>query len=402
MSRIILTHVGITALLAPALAEFYTGDVDVLRRKLQQDRVSPHELAICIRDMCDGLMTIWSPNFASGPQAWRERSPAEIAVLSLLQLTNDDVIVLLHSETQIGEFCARLIESALQIDSIPPDREYPYCGAGQIRLKQLDNVKISDDGNDYDLHDPFGTMNMADTFVRKGLPNYVTQVWEMYQQLLKDGGGELIFNITSGYKGLIPIARDLSTLLTSYSRDRGHNITSELCYLYQNSKEMIHIPALPLKFDWSKIPAESLSMTNDNLGIALESIPSKDIVEYSAYFVINHDTKRIYRSVLGELVWAMVKHVNDTLKLDGIQMMEFRNALAVALTSIFDLKQIVRFGLDENLDRIVNMPNNLDGACFELIEWAQARGRTRDLLRFMRKENPENSLLQGFAQQFGE
>jgi hypothetical protein len=305
MSRIILTHVGLTALLAPALADFYTGDMDVLRGKLQQDRGSPHELAICIHDLCDGLMKIWSPNFASGPQAWRERSPAEIAALSLLEPDDGDVVLLLHSETQTGEFCARLIEAALQIDSIPPDRKYPRCSASQIRLKQLDGIKISGDRNDFDPRDPFGDRSAADSFVRKGLVGYVSVVWQCYQELLNQGGGELVFNITSGYRGLTPIARDLAILLEGYTQKNKHPVHCQMAYLFEHGQSLIRYDPFPVAINWSFVPEWKILDEASRAPWIVET--RYDASQHAAYFKnVDGDLKHKQLSPLGAIIWALM------------------------------------------------------------------------------------------------
>src|SRR5258708_23902306 len=88
----------------------------------------------------------------------------------------------------------------------------------------------------------------------------------------------------------------------------------------------------------------------------------------------------------------------DMLKIDGMQRKHLQNALLSAFPSWLDLKQMVDFELNENLDSIVRN-SNLKHTVFELIKWAEAHGRMNDLIRAALKANPDNLELHAFAAQ---
>jgi hypothetical protein len=305
MNRIILTHVGVSVLLTPTFVEFYTSDTMDLQQKLQRDYVSPDDLDICFRDLRDGLETTWSPDYTPHPHEWRQRSPAEIAALSLLKLQSDDTVVLLHSQTKAGEFCAKLIAEALQIDTIPPNRTYPHCTASQLRLEPLKGVKITDDGeNNFDRRDAFSPQTLLETLVHTGLVSYVSFVWDRYQELIDQGGGELIFNITSGYRGLTPIARDLALLLEGYARGNSQPVRCRMVYLFQRGESLIRYDPLPMAINWRLLPKwEVLDEASRKPGV----VPTRYEAAEAAYFAdVEGDLKHQRLSPLGAVVYALM------------------------------------------------------------------------------------------------
>jgi len=77
------------------------------------------------------------------------------------------------------------------------------------------------------------------------------------------------------------------------------------------------------------------------------------------------------------------------LNLNGPQQRQLMNALLDAFPDYDALQQMVRFGLNENLDSIVSR-GNLTTVAFELIKWAMAKGRLEELLVATIAENPQN------------
>jgi hypothetical protein len=84
--------------------------------------------------------------------------------------------------------------------------------------------------------------------------------------------------------------------------------------------------------------------------------------------------------------------MNRPIKLNGNQLRRLHDALVDAFRSRNDLVRLVRFHLNENLETIVGA-GPLSQTAFELIEWAQSRGRLGELLRGARAENSGNPLL---------
>ena len=83
------------------------------------------------------------------------------------------------------------------------------------------------------------------------------------------------------------------------------------------------------------------------------------------------------------------------MDLSGSQKEALQKALLSTFRRSSDLKQMVTFGLDENLEAIAGT-GALEDVTFELIEWADSRGRTEDLLQAAQNANPTNPDLAAF------
>jgi len=87
------------------------------------------------------------------------------------------------------------------------------------------------------------------------------------------------------------------------------------------------------------------------------------------------------------------------MKLSGAQLQQILSALISAYPTVGALDRMVSFGLDENLQAIAGN-GNLNDVVFELIRWAQARGRLEELVREASEQNPGNPELQAVAGSF--
>lgn len=87
-------------------------------------------------------------------------------------------------------------------------------------------------------------------------------------------------------------------------------------------------------------------------------------------------------------------------KLTGAEYQELQKALLSAFRSNDELTRLVRFHLGENLAAIV-APGALASVVFELIQWAESRGRLGELIDGALKENPGNPTLREFAARLG-
>ena len=86
-------------------------------------------------------------------------------------------------------------------------------------------------------------------------------------------------------------------------------------------------------------------------------------------------------------------------KLPGVTLKRFHEALLAAFPTRNDLAQMVRVGLDENLEAIA-APENLRITVFQLLGWAEAQGRLPALISGARRENPGNPALRAFAEEY--
>ncbi|WP_414583673.1 effector-associated domain EAD1-containing protein [Scytonema sp. PCC 10023] len=77
---------------------------------------------------------------------------------------------------------------------------------------------------------------------------------------------------------------------------------------------------------------------------------------------------------------------------------EFHKALLSAFPIPGKLKMMVRFSLNENLDAITT-GENYQISVFQLILWAEANGRLKELLTAARQDNPGNPALRRFDEE---
>lgn len=307
MTRVLITHVGVSVLSNRALKSFYTSNLTRLHEDLRRDIERPDALKLVKRDLERGLGRVWDRNYTPDAQQRREDSPAEIAALSVLRIQPNDRVVLLHSDTAGGRFCGELLQHALRLTSVPTGTGYPHCGATQLRLQNVEGLKITDDSAVIDSEIGVDPQSRPATFVRHGLVSYVERVWEEYTALLAAGGGDLIFNITSGYKGLVSIARDLALLLNSYAREKSHAIRCRQCYLYQNSDDLIWYDPLPVTIDWHVMSRELLRKLSD-ASAPPGIVAGRPALEETIYFEDNpHKPNHKQLSPLGAVTWALLR-----------------------------------------------------------------------------------------------
>lgn len=80
------------------------------------------------------------------------------------------------------------------------------------------------------------------------------------------------------------------------------------------------------------------------------------------------------------------------MPLTGDQTRTIHDALANAFRTKASLTKLVRFNLNEQLEHIADGQNTSD-IIFNLIDWADAQGRIKELLQAAIKENPQNEML---------
>ena len=85
------------------------------------------------------------------------------------------------------------------------------------------------------------------------------------------------------------------------------------------------------------------------------------------------------------------------MQLTGPEHRQLRDALISAYPSRSTLAQMVSFELNENLNTIVG-DGGLSDVVFNLINWAESRGRLEELVTKARKANPGNPQLRAFAE----
>lgn len=299
MARVIITHVGTSALRCKALLERANFDTDALDRSLQLERGSREDLRRAYReDLMRGLRDTWQSRY--DPSVRRMRSPAEIASLSLLDLQRNDRVVLLHPECAGGKFCADLVTLALTGEGIPTGLAYPHTGV--VEMHQVDGLKVTGDPNLDDL-DLGASDALSASFVRQGAASYVEQVMTQFERMSE--GDQLVFNITGSYKGLVPIARDMSLLLAA-SETRA--ITSEVCYLFETGAQLIRYGTLPLRLHWPPELVSDLDRASGERPVGLDLLKTRGEGPWQSLFERVSDAPPLVRlSALGAVLRTFLR-----------------------------------------------------------------------------------------------
>jgi hypothetical protein len=89
---------------------------------------------------------------------------------------------------------------------------------------------------------------------------------------------------------------------------------------------------------------------------------------------------------------------NGNAPLDGKQIKQLTDGLLGAFTGFDDLARVVRVALNEPLNRIVDQQANFTDQAWKLVEWADAKGQLRNLLRAAVANVPGNVQLRSAAE----
>src|SRR4051812_27452702 len=83
---------------------------------------------------------------------------------------------------------------------------------------------------------------------------------------------------------------------------------------------------------------------------------------------------------------------------EGEWLRTFQEALLNAFPTQDGLRQMVRYGLDQNLEEFAPV-TNLRSTVFEVLRWAESNGKLDAVLASALKANPENPRLLAFARE---
>lgn len=199
MKRLIITTVGTSITTNPKLiSSDFKHEVNTIKRGIK-----PRHYEKCVRQTVRNLTNVFNqPHFSN------DSLSAELASICVLdksiKLKNDDVIALLATDTKDGIFCAEVNKKAMESLDL-----CKICGPYEI-----EGLKIK------------GDENIAKDFVEKGFINFQKEVEKIIKENEVDG--TKYFNITGGFKGIIPSATILAI-------ENG----MILIYLYEESKNLI-------------------------------------------------------------------------------------------------------------------------------------------------------------------
>jgi hypothetical protein len=305
MPRTIITHVGASLLSDTCVVFHRFRDREALLRTFRLTH--NYDAVTGYIERATTYFTEQLGRYWKDPDRHR-KVPAEIASLSRLDITEKDTIVLLHSDTNEGAFCAKVIQAALSEKTLQAS-DYPYCAVDRVSIHRINGLRVTELPGETDNE----TEGVAERFVSDGLTSYIDHVWTAYKELAEPlqsveyhgTSGQLIFNVTAGYKGMIPLARDLAQLLAQHIRGIGVPITSEVCYLYEESDTLITFASLPIQFDWWQINEHWMAR-------AAQADPTLQLAEIDQRMRQYFDASKtpIQLSPLGRVVWELGKRLD--------------------------------------------------------------------------------------------
>jgi hypothetical protein len=297
MKRIVITHVGITALTndkaVPASLHPARDELRELTEPGSTSGVNP-ELIVKLRDGIGEFgHRIWQSQKA---EKWRrEHSSAEIASLSLLDLQPGDEVRLVASATPLGGYCAQIVHSALLWDIFP---------ARFTERKQDPGVYLPPPVTIEGLEVAAPQAN--EKLREQGLPTYLTMISDLFRYAYT-ARGALVFNMTSGYRGLIPFATLLATLLGSEPPGARPLVPCSLCYLYEAGMELVWLPALPVQFDRALLKEHEevfkAAATIGGVARGDAEFAGDDYIQTLYFEAMPNDAGRYRLTTLGLLVW---------------------------------------------------------------------------------------------------
>lgn len=247
MSRIIITHVGTSILdahraLKDAEKHDPRGDGELTLRRLDQ-RFREHDVSTD-----DAFVARWGAALLGSLAAVDRRTPkldealkaapAELHSLSKLNADTGDRVVLACSDTIEGRFAGRLLLYAL--NATETNRLVPNKVQTDPTVATLKGVETRNHAS-------------AKTFVEEGLPAYTQIVANEYRKVQAGSYSQIVFNVTGGYKGIIPFATMTAQLLNAFARQRlrsaGPTPIATVVYLYEEAAALVELtPDLPI--DW--------------------------------------------------------------------------------------------------------------------------------------------------------
>ncbi|NJN66281.1 MAG: hypothetical protein HC884_06000 [Chloroflexaceae bacterium] len=247
MSRVVITHVGTSALKCAAIKRGDTRPSDY-EQKVQEisgseERAGPRLpgwlealLPEWQQALREGLCAVW--NDARRDVNWkRNQSPAEIASLTMMSLQRGDRVVLVSSDTNAGQFCASMLHHGLA--TVPAGT----CDARAFRPDDLEVPEV--------VVLPGVETKDGSRFVAEGLPQYMRLVAAERNRMHAERD-TLHFNITGGYKGIIPFAVLAAQLLGTHPY---HRLSTEVVYWHAASSATLISLGPHLPMDWEKMKA---------------------------------------------------------------------------------------------------------------------------------------------------
>ena len=225
MTKLILTTTGTSIITKKLFPPQFKSEITSI-----EEGKRPRQYENCVNGTVNNLRNVFQQNLP------KEFLSAELASLRVFKsnenLNENDVIVLLATDTLDGKFCAEVIKKVLESPK--------WCNIeGPFTIKGFKTDVIQNE-------------NIAGDFVNAGLNNLKEEVERILRSKTFD---TRYFNITGGFKGIIPFA----TILAFEKK-------MSLMYLYETSSDLIIIDPPQDFFCSFKEMEDSTSRITSELG----------------------------------------------------------------------------------------------------------------------------------------
>ena len=178
---------------------------------------------------------------------WFSLVSAETKSLKAMDVSRDDAIYLLHTDTDDGLICAECVAELV--------KEMFGCS---VTLKKIEGLQVKD----------------AVRFRRQGMNNLFAVLKQLTEPYDYDESVKVLLNVTGGFKSVVPF-------VTLYGLLRRLDIV----YIFEFSDSMILLPPLPVQFDYERLgqAAEALrkiqeegAMKRDDFYACIPGLPYED------------------------------------------------------------------------------------------------------------------------------
>ncbi|MEZ4687221.1 MAG: putative CRISPR-associated protein [Bacteroidia bacterium] len=127
------------------------------------------------------------------------------------------------------------------------------------------------------------SIDQAGTFIEQGVQGLVQTILDIRGEDEIDSS--MLLNISGGYKGLIPVMTIVGQLYDM-----------SICYIYEDSEELIEIPRMPLSFDWDVMEQYAAQLLRPDRITSIESEALKSL------HLINESNGAYTLTLLGTLI----------------------------------------------------------------------------------------------------
>lgn len=201
---------------------------------------------------------------------------AEVNSLDKLDIKDEDVLYLIATDTCDGELAAEILKAYLENKRINSN----------IFIEKIKDLQVED----------------AVKFERTGIKLLFEKIGTIMDRYI---GAEVIFNITGGFKGVVP-----------YITIAGMLYKRQIAYIFERTTSLITLPMIPLDFDFSTVEKyyKKLSAIRDEMqsekdfydGISFDERADLDTF-------CSHEDGLVYLTTVGEMILKRYEQMHTKL-----------------------------------------------------------------------------------------